>query len=105
MTQKERHFQKEPEHKFRTQDGSTPDYRAFHEVLVTQALESERKAELRTFIGQHISEFKGIAEEKHGIPEMLFEREQDAHLFAKELSARLNIHQEHISVKARKFTR
>jgi hypothetical protein len=54
---------------------------------------------------KHISGFHGHTEEKHGIPLMLFERQQDAHTFANELSARLDIPKEHISVKARKFTR
>jgi hypothetical protein len=105
MTEQERHLQKKPKHKFRTQDGSTPTYKAFHEVYVTKDLESERNEELKDFIKQHITEFKGITEEKHGIPQMLFERKQDAQVFANELAARLNIHKEHISVKARKFTR
>ena len=39
------------------------------------------------------------------IPLMLFERKQDAQKFADELGARLTIHKEHITVKARKFTR
>jgi hypothetical protein len=105
MTKQERHLQKEPDHKFRTQDGFTPAYKAFHEVYITKDLESERNEELKVFINKHIAEFKGIIEEKHGIPQMLFERKQDAQMFANELGARLNIHKEHISVKARKFTR
>jgi hypothetical protein len=36
---------------------------------------------------------------------MLFERKQDAQKFANELGARLDIPKEHITVKARKFTR
>jgi hypothetical protein len=105
MTEQEQHFQKEPEHKFRTQDGSTPTYRAFHEVYITKDLGSERNEELKVFINKHINEYKGITEEKHGIPQMLFERNQDAQMFANELAARLSIHKDHISVKARKFTR
>ena len=38
-------------------------------------------------------------------PLMLFERKQDAQKFANELSERLNIHKEHITVKARKYKR
>ena len=57
------------------------------------------------FIDKHIAEFKGHTEDKHGIPLMLFERKQDAQTFANEISARLNIQKEHITVKARKFTR
>ena len=57
------------------------------------------------FINKHITEFKGEAEDKHGIPQMLFDRAQDAQAFANELQAKLNIPKEHISVKARKYTR
>jgi hypothetical protein len=105
MTEKERHTQKEPDHKWRTRDGVTPSYKAFHEVYITKVLGSERNEKLKAFINKHITEFKGKTEEKHGIPQMLFEREQDAQKFANELSARLDIQKEHITVKARKFTR
>ena len=93
------------EHKWRTQDGVTPNYRAFHEVYITRDLGSERNERLITFISKHIGEFKGHTEDKHGIPLMLFERKQDAQTFANELSTRLNIQKEHITVKARKYTR
>ncbi len=93
------------EHKWRTQDGFTPNYRAFHEVYITKDLGSQRNDELKEFIGKHIAEFKGKTEEKPGIPLMLFERKQDAETFAKEISARLDIQKEHITVKARKYTR
>ena len=93
------------EQKWRTQDGVTPSYKAFHEVYTTKDLGSERNAELVDFIGNHIAEFKGRTEDKHGIPLMLFERKQDAQTFANELSARLNIQKEHITVKAKKYTR
>jgi len=105
MTEKEQHSQKEPNHKFRTRNGFTPGYRALHEVYITRDLGSERNDELVAFIGKHIAEFKGHTEDKHGIPLMLFERKQDAQIFANELSARLNIQKEHITVKARKYTR
>ena len=105
MTEKEQHRQKEAEHKWRPREGFTPSYKAFHEVYVTKDLGSERNQELIAFINKHITEFKGHIEPKHGIPLMLFEREQDAHKFANELSARLNILKEHITVKARKYTR
>ena len=93
------------EHKWRTQDGVTPSYKAFHEVYVTKDLGSERNEELLAFIGKHIAEFKGHTEDKHGIPLMLFDRRQDAQKFADELSARLNVPKEHITIKARKYTR
>jgi hypothetical protein len=93
------------EHKWRPQDGVTPAYKAFHEVYITKDLGAERNEKLVAFIGKHIAEFKGHTEDKHGIPLMLFERKQDAHTFADELSARLDIQKEHITVKARKFTR
>ena len=93
------------EHKWRTQDGVTPGYKAFHEVFITKDLGAQRNEEIIAFIGKHITEFKGHTEDKSGIPLMLFERNQDAQTFANELSAKLGIHKEHVSVKARKFTR
>jgi hypothetical protein len=92
-------------HKWRPRDGSTPSYKAFHEVYITKDLGPERNEDLMAFIAKHITEFKGKTEDKHGTPLMLFERNQDAQKFANELSARLNIHEEHITVKARKYTR
>ena len=82
-----------------------PSYKAFHEVCITKDLGPERNEDLITFIEKHITEFKGQTGNKHGIPLMLFERQQDAHKFANELSERLNIRKEHITVKARKYTR
>jgi hypothetical protein len=105
MTEKEQHSQKEAEHKWRVRDGRTPTYRAFHEVYITKGFGSERDEDLVAFINQHITEFKGKTVDKHGIPQMLFERAQDAQEFANELQAKLNIPKEHISVKARKYTR
>ena len=93
------------DHKWRLRDGFTPSYEAFHEVYITKDLGPERNEDLIAFIDKHITEFKGKTEDKHGIPLMLFERQQDAHKFANELSARLNIRKEHITVKARKYTR
>ena len=95
----------EREHRYRVQDGETPGYKAFHEVYVTTALGSVSNDELVAFIDKHISEFKGHIEDKNGIPLMLFDRKQDAQIFAKELSAKLKIKKEHITVKARKYTR
>ena len=105
MTEKEPHSQKEPDHKWRIRDGFTPNYKAFHEVYITKDLGSERNEELKASINKHTTDFKGKAEEKHGTPLMLFERKQDAQKFAAELSARLHIHKEHITVKAIKYTR
>ena len=105
MTQQEQHAQFEPEHKWRMRDGFTPTYKAFHEVYITKDMGSERNEELKSFIDKHIVKFKGMSEEKHGIPQMLFENKQDAQMFANEISAKLNIPKEHISVKARKYTR
>ena len=93
------------EHKWRLREGFTPSYEAFHEVYITKDLGPERNEDLIAFIDKHITEFKGKAEAKHGIPLMLFEKQQDAHKFASELSDRLNIRKEHITVKARKYTR
>jgi len=95
----------EREHKYRSQNGETPGYKAFHEVYVTKDLGSQRNEEIVTFISKHISEFKGHIEDKHGIPLMLFERKQDAQTFANELSVRLDIPKKHVTVKARKYTR
>ena len=105
MTEQEQHRQKEPDHKWRVQDGFTPNYRASHEVYITKGFGHERNEDLVAFINQHITEFKGKIEDKHGIPLMLFERVQDADEFAKELHLKLNIPKEHITVKARKYTR
>ncbi len=85
--------------------GNSPGYRAFHEVFITKDFGTERNEALVAFINQHIAEYKGQAEDKHGIPQMLFERAQDAQEFANELQMKLNIPKEHISVKARKYTR
>ena len=93
------------EHKWRLREGYTPSYKAVHEVYITKDLGPERNKDLITFIEKRITQFKGTVEDKHGIPLMLFERQQDAQKFANELSARLNIQKEHISVKARKYTR
>ena len=94
-----------PENKWRTRDGFSPSYRALHEVCITKDFGPERNEELVAFIGKHIAEYKGKTEDKHGIPLMLFEGSQDAHKFADEISARLNIQKEHITIKARKYTR
>jgi hypothetical protein len=80
-------------------------HEALHEVYVTKDLGSERNQDLIAFINKHIIESKGKTEERHGIPQMLFEERLDAQRFAKELSLRLNIPKEHITVKARKYTR
>lgn len=85
--------------------GNSPGYRAFHEVYVTKDLGSQRNQEVIAFIDKHIAEFNGKIENKHGIPLMLFERKQDAQRFANDISARLDIPQEHITVKARRYTR
>jgi hypothetical protein len=85
--------------------GDSPGYRAFHEVYLTKDFGSQRNQEVIAFIDKHIAEYDGQIQDKHGIPLMLFEREQDAQKFAGDLSARLNIPREHITVKAQKFTR
>jgi hypothetical protein len=85
--------------------GHTPKYREYHEVYITKKLGMNKEHEVIAFIGAHIAEFKGKTEEKHGIPVMVFERSADAHRFAKDLSAKIDIPREHIEVKAQKFTR
>ena len=94
-----------PENKWRTRDGFTPSYRALHEVYITKDFGPERNEELVAFIGKRIAAYQGKTEDKHGIPLMLFDRRQDAQKFANELSARLNVSKEHITIKARKYTR
>jgi len=105
VIEKEQYSQKEPDHKWRMREGYTPTYKAFHEVYITKDLGPERNEDLISFISRRIVKFKGITEEKHGIPQMLFENNQDAQKFANEISAKLNIPKEHITVKARKYTR
>jgi hypothetical protein len=85
--------------------GGSPGFRAFLEVYITKDLGSQRNQEVKAFIDKHIAEYNGKIEDKHGIPLMLFERKQDAQKFANDLSARLDIPQEHIIVKAQKFAR
>lgn len=85
--------------------GNSPGYRAFHEVYITKDLGSQRNQEVIAFIDKHIAEFNGKIENKHGIPLMLFERKQDAQRFANDISTRLDIPQEHLTVKAKKYTR
>jgi hypothetical protein len=85
--------------------GNSPGYRAFHEVFITKDFGPERNEALVAFISQHITEYKGQTQDKHGIPQMLFERAKDAQEFAHEIQIKLNISKEHISVKARKYTR
>ena len=85
--------------------GNSPGYRAFHEVFITKDFGPERNEALVAFINQHITEYKGQTQDKHGIPQMLFERAQDAQEFADELHMRLNIPTEHITIKARKYAR
>ncbi len=85
--------------------GSTPSFRAYHEVYITKKLGMNKEHQVIAFIGAHIAEFKGKTEDKHGIPVMVFERSSDAHRFAKDLSAKLDIPHEHIEVKAQKYTR
>lgn len=91
--------------KFGPREGFTPRYKAFHEVHITKNLGPKKNDDLVAFIKKHITDSAGKTEDKHGIPQMLFERRQDAQKFASALSARLNIHKEHITVKARKYKR
>ncbi len=76
---------------------------SYHEVKITKDLRSkERTQELIVFINEHIAEYKGKTEENHPIPVMLFEEKDHAHLFANQLSKKLNIPREHITVKAQR---
>ena len=79
--------------------------RVFHEVHVTKDLRSKERTEaLVAFAKKHIADFKGETGEGYPIPRMLFERPENAHAFANELSARLDIPREHVTVKPQKQT-
>ena len=76
---------------------------SYHEVHITKDLRSkERTEDLVAFIKKHIADFQGKTEEGYPIPRMLFERDDRAHAFANELSERLDIPREHVTVKAEK---
>jgi hypothetical protein len=98
-------LEQEREHKYRKQDGETPDYKAYHEVRITKILGSTTNEEVAAFANKSIAQFKGHLEEQVGIPIMLFERNQDAQAFVNELNAKFKIPKEHITIKAQKFTR
>jgi hypothetical protein len=98
-------IEEQREHKYRAQNGETPAYKAYHEVRVTKNLGELKKDEIVSFIDKNIVGFKGHVEDKHGIPIMLFDRKQDAQAFVDELSSKLKIQREHITIKAQKFTR
>jgi hypothetical protein len=76
-----------------------------HIVNITKNLGEERRKEIVAFIGKHLSEYEGQTEdrteEKHGIPMMIFEKQSDAHMFANEMSKKLDFPREHIEVKPR----
>jgi hypothetical protein len=82
--------------------GRSPKFKAYHEVYITKELGSKWRQEVLDFITEHIAEYKGKAEDKHGIPLMVFERKVDAERFAKDMGSKLNIPKEHIEVKAQK---
>ena len=77
-----------------------------HLVRITKSMGEERRDELIAFINGHIVEYKGKTEDRvenrHGIPLMVFDRQSDAHVFAKEISKRLDFPREHIEVVPRK---
>ncbi len=95
----------EHEHKYRAQNGETPAYKAMQEVYITRKLASDNRVRLIDFVAKHIAEYKGMSEDKHDLPVMLFEKKDDAHKFANALVEHLNIPREHVAVKAQKFTR
>jgi hypothetical protein len=76
-----------------------------HVVRITKNLGEETRKEIVAFINKHIAEYKGKTEDRtegrHGIPMMVFEKQQDAHAFANELSKKLDFPKEHIEVKPR----
>jgi 2,3-bisphosphoglycerate-independent phosphoglycerate mutase len=76
---------------------------SYHEVKITKDLRSkERTQDLIAFINEHITEYKGKTEGGHPIPVMLFAEKDHAHVFANQLSKKLNIPREHITVKAQR---
>jgi hypothetical protein len=83
-------------------EGSVPGFRAFHEVYVTKDLGPEKNVQLANFVNKYIAEFKGSPESGDGIPKMLFERRQDAQIFANHVSARLQIRKQDINIRAMK---
>jgi hypothetical protein len=93
------------EHKYRIQNGETPSFKQFHEVYITREIGPIENDKIVKFIDEHISEYKGKTEDKHGIPLMLFDRKQDAQKFANELMSKFKIQKKHISIKAQKFAR
>jgi hypothetical protein len=76
-----------------------------HIVKITKNLGEERRKEIVAFIGEHLAEYKGKTEDRtegrHGIPMMIFEKQSDAHVFANEMSKKLNFPREHIEIKPR----
>jgi hypothetical protein len=76
-----------------------------HIVRITKSLGQEWRKEIVAFIGDHLAEYKGKTEDKtegkHGIPLMVFDKQSDAHVFANEMSEKLNFPREHIDVKPR----
>ena len=89
---------------FKTRDSeyTTDHFKALHEVHVTGNLARANRAEVRDFIEKRIAEFGGHWQDDSPTPTMLFERPADAERFADELSLKLNIPRQHISVKASK---
>jgi hypothetical protein len=78
----------------------TPKYREYTQVRITRKIGREREQKVAEFAREHISEYKGEAEEHPGMPHMIFEREADAHAFAHKLHSKLGVPKEHIEVKA-----
>lgn len=76
-----------------------------HIVRITKNLGEERRQEIVDFIAEHLTEYKGKTEDRtegrHGIPMMVFERQQDAHIFANAMSQKLDFPREHIDVQPR----
>jgi hypothetical protein len=104
MTEQHKHTTGHQERQLH-REGASTGYKAFHEVHITKDLGAQRNQEVIAFIDKHIAEYSGKIEDKPGIPLMLFERTQDANKFADDLSAKLNVHREHITVMAQKGNR
>ena len=75
-----------------------------HVVHINKDLGYQREGEIREFVEKHLKEYGGHTLERyqHGISLLLFDREQDASKFANDMSKKLNIPREHITVRAEK---
>ena len=79
---------------------TTPRYREYQQVRITRKIGREKEQAIADFAREHIEEYRGQAEDHPGMPHMIFEREADAHAFARKLHSKLGVPREHIEIKA-----